>query len=77
MPYDSFPLAYRSMYQTLKRGVEKGRKYADMIKCMTITGPIAPGAKSNTYSYAVATQKAKDMRLVTAEGQLDNYEFKK
>ena len=77
MPYDSFPFAYRAMYQTLKQGVEKGRKYADMIKCMSVVGPVATGAKSSTYSYAAATEKAKDAGIITTEGQLNSREFRR
>ena len=77
MPYDSFPLAYRAMYQTIKSGVEKGRKYADMIQCMSVTGPITRGMKPSTFSYAAATQKAKDAGVVTPEGQLNSREFKR
>jgi len=77
LPYDSFPLAYRAMFQTIKQGVEKGRKYADMIQCMSVTGPVAKGIKSNTYSYAAATEKAKDAGVVTTEGQLNSREFRR
>lgn len=77
LPYDSFPFAYRAMYNTLKVGVEKGRKYADMVKSMTITGPVAPGIKAQTMGYATATQKAKDAGIMTAEGQLNSREFRR
>ena len=77
MPYDSFPFAYRAMYNALKNGVERGRKYADMIKSMTITGPVAPGIKAHTIGYAAATQKAKDAGILTPEGQLNSREFRR
>lgn len=75
--WDSFPFAYRAMFNAIKNGVEKGRKYSDMIKCMSVTGPLGPGIKSHTYSYATATQKAKDAGIMSAEGQLESREFKR
>lgn len=77
MPYDSFPFAYRAMYNALKNGVEKGRKYADMVKSMSITGPVAPGVKAKTMDYTAATQQAKNTDVLSNEGQLNRRAFPK
>lgn len=73
----SFPFAYRTMSNIIRKGVETGRKFDDMSKTITITGPIAPGAKAVTYSYATAKQKALDQGLIDIEGQINAKEFKK
>lgn len=73
----SFPYAYRTMHTIVKKGVETGRKYADMARAMSIVGPVASGVKAKTYSYAEATEKARAMDLVSAEGQINSREFKK
>jgi ABC-type sulfate transport system substrate-binding protein len=74
---DSFPYAYRLMYNTFRKGLEKNaRQVADMVKQMSIVSP-AKDAYGNLrkYSYATATQMAKDQGLLTAEGQINSREF--
>ena len=73
----SFPIAYRTMYNIMRKGVESGRKSDEMSRSLSITGPIAAGAKSATYSYSKASEKATDMGLLTPEGQINGREFKR
>ena len=74
----SFPYAYRLMFDTLKRGVEKGRKYDDMIRQMLIISPQKDRhGDPRKYSYATATQMATDSGLLTPEGQINSREFKR
>jgi hypothetical protein len=73
----SFPFAYRTMYNIIRKGVESKRKFEDMANNLSIVGPVAPGAKSTTYSYATATAKATDMGLLSADGQINSREFKR
>ena len=74
----SFPYAYRAMFNTLKNGVEKGRKYDDMIKQMVIISPQKDAHGDNRrYSYASATEMAKASGLLTPDGQINSREFKR
>ena len=76
---DSFPYAYRLMYSTFRKGLEKNtlRNVADMIKQMSIVSPAKDVyGKNRVYSYAAATQMAKDTGLLTAEGMINSREFK-
>jgi hypothetical protein len=74
----SFPYAYRLMYNTVKQGVEKGRKYNDMVKQMLIISPQKDNhGDPRKYSYATATQMATDSGLLTPDGQINSREFKR
>jgi hypothetical protein len=75
----SFPFAYRTMWNTLKKGVEsKARTYEGMIKGFLIISPAKDRlGNQRTYSYAAATQMAMDQGLLTADGQINSREFKK
>jgi hypothetical protein len=74
----SFPYAYRLMFNTLKQGVEKGRKYDDMIKGMLIISPQKDNhGDPRTYNYAAATDMAKASGLLTPDGQINSREFKR
>lgn len=74
----SFPYAYRLMFNTLKQGVEKGRKYDDMIKGMLIVSPQKDNyGDPRTYNYAAATDMAKASGLLTPDGQINSREFKR
>jgi hypothetical protein len=74
----SFPYAYRAMFNTLKKGVEGGRKYEDMIKQMSIISPMKDAhGDFRRYNYASATEMAKASGLVTAVGEINSREFRK
>lgn len=76
-PCDSFPYAYRLMHQTLKKGVESGRKYDVMVNQMSIISPIkTPHGDIRTYTYTEATSMANDQGLLTSGGQINSREFK-
>ena len=74
----SFPYAFRTMFNTVKKGVEKGRKYEDMVKAMSIVSP-AKDRLGNTksYNYAEATEMATNSGLLTSDGQINSREFKR
>ena len=66
----SFPYAYRLMFDTLKRGVEKGRKYDDMVRQMLIISPQKDAhGDLRKYNYDAATQMATDMGILL-DGQI-------
>ena len=74
----SFPYAYRLMYNTVKQGVEKGRKYNDMVAQMVIISPQKDAhGDPRKYNYAAATQMATDSELLTADGQINSRAFGK
>jgi hypothetical protein len=75
----SFPYAFRTMFNIIKKGVEKsGRTYNDMVKQLSIVSPIKDSFGENkVYSYTAAIQMATDMGLLTSDGQINSKEFKK
>ena len=75
--WDSFPFAYRAMYNEIRRGIEKGIPLSNMTNAMSITGPISPGIKPSRYTYHAATQKANDAGIVNTEGIINSKEFKR
>jgi hypothetical protein len=76
--WNSFPYAYRAMFQALKTGVEKGRKYDDMVKQMVIISPQKDQhGDPRRYNYASATELAKASDLLTAQGEINSRVFKK
>ena len=75
---DSFPIAFRMMFNVVKKGVESGRKYNDMIKQMIIIAPIKDQhGDLRRYSYTEATELAKASELLTSDGQINSRVFKK
>ncbi len=76
--YTSFPYAYRSMFNALKKGVESGRKYDDMVKQMVIIAPTKDQhGDLRQYNYADATELAKANGLLTPTGEINSREFKR
>jgi hypothetical protein len=74
----SFPYAYRLMHQTIKKGVETGRKYNDMVKQMVIISPTKDQhGDPRRYNYTSATELAKSSGLLTPAGEINSREFKR
>lgn len=75
----SFPYAFRTMFNTIRKGVEKGgRKYEDMVKQMFIVNLHKDRmGDTKTYSYAEAIQMAKTMDLLTPAGEINSREFRR
>lgn len=74
----SFPYAFRTMVNTIKKGVEKGGRKEDMVKRMSIVSPIKNRLNdTKVYSYAEAVQMADTMGLLTADGQINSREFRR
>lgn len=76
----SFPIAYRKMHETLRVGVEKGRKYEDMVRGFRIIAP--PSVKDSygeqrTYDYHAATSMATAQGLLNPMGEINSREFKR
>ena len=71
-PYAPFPYAFRSMFNSIKRGVESGKKYEDMIKIFKIYSPTGI-----SYSHTKATDLATQQGLLTSDGLINSREFKR
>lgn len=71
-PYSSFPYAYRALYNALKRGVEQGKKYDDMVKNFRILTPF-----NTVYNYKRATELATQQGLLTSDGMINSKEFRR
>jgi len=75
---DSFPYAYRLMFNTLKKGVETGRKYDEMVKQLVIIAPTKDQhGDLRRYNYNDATELAKENGLLTPTGEINSREFKR
>lgn len=75
---NSFPFAYRAMFNALKKGVESGRKYNDMVKQMVIIAPTKDQhGDFRRYNYDQATELAKASDLLTPEGIINSRVFKR
>jgi hypothetical protein len=73
----SFPYAFRQMYNTFKTGVEKGRKYNDMVKQMVIIAPTKDQhGDPRRYNYSDATDLAKSTGLLTPGGEFNSKNLK-
>jgi hypothetical protein len=77
-PYDTFPLAFRAMFNTVKTGVEKGRKFNEMTKQMVILAPTKDQhGDFRRYNYDAATELAKASELLTSDGEINGRVFKR
>jgi len=72
----SFPYAFRLMYNAVKTGVEKGRKFNDMVKQMAIIAPTKDQhGDPRRYNYQEAAQMA-EIQGFFVNGQIDSRKFK-
>jgi len=66
------------MFNTIKKGVESGRKYDDMVKQMIIISPQKDQhGDPRRYSYTAAKELAICQGLLTPTGEINSKEFKK
>ena len=75
--FDSFPFAFRTMFAIAKKAVET-KNSTNVIGQMSIVSPMVDRStgKPKVYTYATATQFARDMELLTADGQLNTRALK-
>lgn len=73
----SFPYAFRSAYNFVRKAVENNQNLSKVINGIEIVGP--PNGKGDLmrYNYAKALDLAKSMGLVLPDGTLNQKEFKK
>ena len=77
MDCDSFPFAFRSAFNAVRKAVEAKQSPASVAKNITILGPTNSRGERITYTYASALQLAQDQGLVTSEGNINSREFKR
>lgn len=79
MPCESFPYAYRQMFNAVRRGVEKGgNTFEALTQSMCIVSPQKDQHNEfRRYTYAAATTMAIGMGVVSSDGQLNGKEFKR
>ena len=73
----SFPFAYRSMFNIVRKAVEAGKSVATASRDLTIVGPPDTRGERTKYTYASATELAKGMGLINANGDINSREFKR
>lgn len=74
----SFPFAFRTMWNTVRKELEKGQNQNDMIRKMSIVAPIKDrNGDPKTYSYTEAVSMAQSSGLLTPEGLINGKEFKR
>lgn len=74
----SFPYAFRTMFNAVRRGTEKGRNYEDMMKSMRIISPAKDvHGDFRTYNFDEASIMAKNNGLLNSDGTINSREFKR
>lgn len=74
----SFPFAFRTMYNTIQKGLKTGRAIADMERKMSIVSPHrGQRGEIQKYSYAEAMEMARTIGLLNSEGELNRREFRR
>lgn len=68
----SFPYAFRTMFFTLKKAVEGGKKPEELTKRFRIVSPL-----NREYNFYRATELATQQGLLTASGEINSKEFKR
>jgi hypothetical protein len=71
--FESFPYAFRCMYNVIRKTTDKGLPTVDMIKRFTITDP----NNGKVYSFEGAQKKAREMDLLNPVGVINSKEFDK
>jgi hypothetical protein len=75
--YTSFPYAFRTMYNAVRKAKEKGLNPLETIKKMSIVSPLKDAhGDYRIYSYADAVRMAENQGLLTPAGELNSREFK-
>lgn len=75
--FDSFPYAFRTMFAIAKKAVETPNS-AKVISQLSIISPQKDvHGDPRTYTFAAATQMAKDSGLLTPNGEINSREFKR
>ena len=74
----SFPFAFRTMFNMVKKGVEIDKKSITAASAdLVIIGPQDARGDRKKYSYDKASAMATMQGLLTSDGQLNSKEFKK
>lgn len=77
IPCETFPLAFRTMFNIVRTAREAGKNVPSVTREISIVGPIGSPTMKKTYSYYDALDAAKTRNLLTADGLINSREFKK
>ena len=75
LEFTTFPLAFRAMYNLVKKGIED--KKPVNTSGFVILGPKDPRGDRRKYNYNAAIEFAESFGLLTPDGFLNGKEFKK
>lgn len=76
--YSSFPYAFRSMFQSVKKELEKGKTMDEINKSVKIISPLKDiHGDVKIYSYSAALELARNQGLLSVDGEINSKEFKK
>lgn len=73
----SFPYAFRTAYNIVRKTIEAKKDPSSVIKGLIILGPINGRGERNKYNYAQATELAQGQDLLQADGNINSKEFKR
>ena len=77
MDCESFPFAYRTAWNLVRKAIEAKQNPSMLIKQILILGPVNTRGERMKYNYAEAAQLATDQGLLTAGGDINSKEFKR
>jgi hypothetical protein len=73
----SFPFAFRTAFNLVRKAIEAKKDPTPVIKDITILGPVNGKGERTKYSYDAAAELAKGQGLLTPDGTINSREFKK
>ncbi len=73
----SFPYAFRTAYNIVRKAIEAKQDPTTVSKGLTILGPIDRHGDRTKYSYLAAMDLAKDQGLLQNDGNINSREFKR
>lgn len=76
--FTSFPYAFRTMFNVIKKGVETGRKHSEMMTELLIISPQTNrDGSAKIYNYNAAKEMASASGLLTPDGTINSREFRR
>jgi hypothetical protein len=73
----SFPYAFRTAFNIVRKTVEAKKDPGVVIKGILILGPPNARGERNKYTYAQATELAQGQGLLQPDGSINSREFKR
>lgn len=76
IPFSSFPTAFRTAFNIVRKAGEAGQNISELTKSLNIQGPANIRGERKTYTYLAASELATKQDLLTSDGSLNSREFK-